>query len=66
MATIVTEGISESGREAYLQELYRKVLEEHDQASFVELGQIAAGRIDLPLARELFQKLDAMEGKING
>ena len=66
MANIVSEGVSEGGRDAYLQELYRKATEERDRVSFIELSQIASGRTDLPLARELFQKLDTKEALSNG
>ncbi|MDP3917929.1 MAG: hypothetical protein Q8Q30_02015 [Candidatus Woesebacteria bacterium] len=44
--------VSDTEREAYLKELYQKIVEEKDQTSLKQLISIAAGRNDLPLARE--------------
>lgn len=50
--------VSDTERETYLKELYQKIVKEKDQESFERLSSIAAGRNDLPLARELLSKLE--------
>ena len=55
--------VSDSEREAYLKELYQKIVEENDQGSLKQLSSIAAGRNDLPLAKELIAKLEIKKWK---
>ena len=58
MATPAIEGLGSDKRSIYVQALYAKSLE-GDINAHEELGRIAAGRNDLPLARELFSKIEA-------
>jgi len=56
MATVSVEGSINQGRESYLRELFEKA--RTDEEAFTELCSIAAGRNDLPLARQLLKKLE--------
>jgi len=53
--------ITKESREAYIKELYEKALKGNNEAS-EQLGLIATGRNDLPLARELIIKLENNNG----
>lgn len=58
MGSFAEDEVTDASREAYVRELYEKASTGQDESSFIELGQIAAGRSDFPLAKELFLKLD--------
>ena len=61
MVTVAKEGIEglKPGQEEYLQKLYENAAD-GDASAMEKLGQIAAGRNDLSVARTLYRQLEVI------